>query len=312
MTSEDAVLTARSRTRRFGGLLGTRYADIAESGTGVLLVEQAAGATLHLVGRGYLLGNGQGHAVRIHGGAGRRRARPRGLPRGVTGCDVAHKLRSVRVLLVEDDIRVAAALGSALRQRGHEVSMATTAAAALDAPPVDLVLLDLGLPDRDGIEVCRELRARGDVAIIAVTARGEEQDRVIGLRCGADDYVVKPFGMAELQARIEAVMRRVTRGTPSGPTVRTGVLDVDLEGRRVTVDGREIALTRKEFELLVALARQPGRVVTREQLLAEVWRTTWRGGIHTLDVHVASLRGKLGDGGFVETVRGVGYRLRTP
>jgi DNA-binding response OmpR family regulator len=216
----------------------------------------------------------------------------------------------VRVLLVEDDARVAAALETALRQHGHEVHRAATGAAALQAAPVDLVLLDLGLPDRDGIEVCRELRARSDVAIIAVTARGEERERVLGLRSGADDYVVKPFGIAELQARIEAVMRRAMRTTQTRPEVRVGTLAVDLDARRVTVNGAEVMLTRKEFELLAALARRPGHAVTREQLLAEVWRTTWRGSLHTLEVHVASLRGKLGDGGYVQTVRGVGYRLR--
>ena len=216
----------------------------------------------------------------------------------------------MRVLLVEDDTRVAAALETALRQHGHDVTRAATAAEALAAAPVDLVLLDLGLPDRDGIEVCRELRARSDVAIIAVTARAEERERVLGLRSGADDYVVKPFGMAELQARIEAVMRRTARSGPARPNFRVGALEVDVDARRVTVSGKEITLTRKEFELLAALARRPGHAVTREQLLAEVWRTTWRGSLHTLEVHVASLRGKLGDGGFVQTVRGVGYRLR--
>jgi DNA-binding response OmpR family regulator len=215
----------------------------------------------------------------------------------------------VRILLVEDDPRVAMAMETALRQHGHEVTRASTGAEALTAAPVDLILLDLGLPDRDGIDICRELRARSDVAIIAVTARAEERERVLGLRSGADDYVVKPFGMAELQARIEAVMRRTTRATVSRPHLRSGTLEIDVDARRVTVDGNEVSLTRKEFELLAALARRPGHAVTREELLAEVWRTTWRGSLHTLEVHVASLRGKLGGGGFVQTVRGVGYRL---
>jgi DNA-binding response OmpR family regulator len=124
----------------------------------------------------------------------------------------------MRVLLVEDDVRVANALEAALRRRGCDLVRAATAAEALAAPPVDLVLLDLCLPDRDGLEVCRELRRRGDVAIIAVTARGEERDRITGLRTGADDYVVKPFGMAELQARIDAVMRRAARSATWMPT----------------------------------------------------------------------------------------------
>jgi DNA-binding response OmpR family regulator len=217
----------------------------------------------------------------------------------------------MRVLLVEDDLRVASALETALRRRGHEITRATTAAQALDAAPADLVLLDLGLPDRDGMEVCRELRRRGNVAIIAVTARGEERDRVVGLRGGADDYVVKPFGMAELQARIEAVMRRSARSAPPEPRVQVGPLTVDLDARRVDMGGSEVGLTRKEFDLLAALVRRPGATVTREQIAAEVWHTTWLGSPHTVEVHIASLRAKLGDPGLVQTVRGVGYRLRT-
>jgi DNA-binding response OmpR family regulator len=217
----------------------------------------------------------------------------------------------MRVLLVEDDMRVAGALETALRRRGYELLRVGTAAEALAAPPVDLVLLDLSLPDRDGIEVCRELRKRGAVAIIAVTARSQERDRIAGLRSGADDYVVKPFGMAELQARIDAVIRRTARSAPRQETVHIGPVTLDLDARRVTVGDAEIALTRKEYDLLAALARRPGAVVTREQLLADVWQTTWHGNPHTVEVHVASLRGKLGDPGLVQTVRGVGYRLRT-
>jgi DNA-binding response OmpR family regulator len=217
----------------------------------------------------------------------------------------------MRVLLVEDDMRVAGALETALRRRGYELLRVGTAAEALAAPPVDLVLLDLSLPDRDGIEVCRELRRRGDVAIIAVTARSQERDRIAGLRSGADDYVVKPFGMAELQARIDAVIRRTARSAPRRETVHIGPVTLDLDARRVTIGEAEISLTRKEFDLLAALARRPGAVVTREQLLADVWQTTWQGNLHTVEVHVASLRGKLGDPALVQTVRGVGYRLRT-
>lgn len=215
----------------------------------------------------------------------------------------------MRVLLVEDDIRVAAALETALRRRGYDLLYAGTAAEALAAPQVDLVLLDLGLPDRDGLEVCRELRRRGDVAIIAVTARGEERDRIAGLRTGADDYVVKPFGMAELQARIDAVMRRAARSTVRNPPVTIGPLTVDLDAHRVTVDDAEVLLTRKEYDLLAALARRAGAVVSREQLLADVWRSTWTGNLHTVEVHIASLRAKLGHPGLIRTIRGVGYRL---
>ena len=216
----------------------------------------------------------------------------------------------MRVLLVEDDVRVAGALETALRRRGYDLLRAHTAAEALAAPPVDLVLLDLGLPDGDGLEVCRELRRRGDVAIIAVTARAEERDRIAGLRIGADDYVVKPFGMAELQARIDAVMRRAARSVARQGGVTVGALSIDLDAHRVTTDGTEISLTRKEYDLLAALARRAGAVVTRDQLLADVWQTTWVGSPHTVEVHVASLRGKLGDAGLIQTVRGVGYRLR--
>jgi DNA-binding response OmpR family regulator len=216
----------------------------------------------------------------------------------------------MRVLLVEDDVRVAGALEAALRRRGYELLRAGTAAEALAAPPVDLVLLDLCLPDRDGIDVCRELRRRGEVAIIAVTARGQEHERIAGLRTGADDYVVKPFGVAELQARIEAVMRRTARSATRQEAVTIGSIVLDLDARRVSVHGTEISLTRKEYDLLAALARRPGAVVTREQLLADVWQTTWVGNPHTVEVHVASLRAKLADPGLVQTVRGVGYRLR--
>ena len=217
----------------------------------------------------------------------------------------------MRVLLVEDDAHVAAALRSALQRRGYEVVHATTAAQALDAAQVDLVLLDLGLPDADGLDVCRELRRRNEqVAIIAVTARGEQHDRVAGLLTGADDYVVKPFSLVELQARIEAVLRRTVRAAgPPSQTLLAGPIEVDLSARRVTVDGAEVALTRKEFEILVALARMPGAVVSRERLMLEAWQTTWVGR-HTVEVHVGSLRGKLGDPGLLQTVRGVGYRLR--
>ncbi|MEV2239787.1 response regulator transcription factor [Micromonospora sp. NPDC049891] len=216
----------------------------------------------------------------------------------------------MRVLLVEDDLRVSAGLASALRRRGHDVVQAVTAAEAVEADPVDLVLLDMNLPDRDGLEVCRRIRQHDEgVAIIAVTARAEEHDRVAGLRAGADDYVVKPFSMVELQARIEAVMRRTARTARPATTLRVGALRIDVDARRVRVGDREIGLSRKEFDLLVALARQAGTVVPRDRLQLEVWQTTWATR-HNLDVHVAALRGKLDDPGLVETVRGVGYRLR--
>ncbi len=216
----------------------------------------------------------------------------------------------MRILLVEDDRRVAAALSSALTRRGYQVEHAATVAAALSAAPCDLVLLDLGLPDGDGTDLCRELRRRSSrLGIIAVTARGEERDRVLGLRLGADDYVVKPFSMVELQARIDAVMRRTGRAVRAAAALQIGPLRIDVDARRVWIREREVALSRKEFDLLVALARQAGTVVPRDRLQLEVWQTTWATR-HNLDVHVAALRGKLENPQLVETVRGVGYRLR--
>ncbi len=190
-------------------------------------------------------------------------------------------------------------------RRGYQVEHAATAAAALAAAPCDLVLLDLNLPDGDGVDVCRALRERNEnLGIIAVTARGEERDRVVGLRSGADDYVVKPFSMAELQARIEALLRRATRAGVAAPQiVEFGPLRIGYPARTVLVDSQPVVLTRKEFDILASPARQPGVVVTRERILLDVWRTTWSGK-HTLEVHVASLRAKLGRPRLVQAVRG--------
>ena len=217
----------------------------------------------------------------------------------------------MRVLLVEDDVRVAAAVASGLRKRGYEVDCAGSIAEALEAAPVDIVLLDLGLPDGDGMDLCRMLRARQpEVGIIAVTARGEERDRVTGLMTGADDYVVKPFSMAELHARMAAVLRRASRSAPATQQVDIGGLTIDFTARRVLKGGTEVTLTRKEFDILAALARRPGMAVGRDRIIIEVWQTSYVGP-HVLDVHMAALRGKLGDPGLVQTVRGVGYRLST-
>jgi DNA-binding response OmpR family regulator len=216
----------------------------------------------------------------------------------------------MHLLVVEDEDAIAEPLVEGLRAEGFEVTRAATGQEALEAGAVDFVLLDLRLPDVDGFAVCRELRARSDVPIIVVTAKGEEVDRVVGLELGADDYVVKPFGLRELVARIRAVSRRAS-GRP-GPrnVLRSDGLEVDLGARRVTVDGREVQLTVKEFDLLALLAADPGVVVDRKRILREVWDTTWYGSSKTVDVHVASLRKKLGDPTLVEAVRGVGLRLR--
>ncbi|WP_433362270.1 response regulator transcription factor [Actinoplanes sp. CA-142083] len=217
----------------------------------------------------------------------------------------------MRILLVEDDRRVSAVMLSMLQRRGYDVEHAATATAALEAAPCDLVLLDLTLPDGDGVDVCRILRARNEnLGIIAVTARGEERDKITGLRVGADDYVVKPFSMAELQARIEALLRRTVRQAPAREIAEIGPLRIDHAARTVHVDDAPVTLTRKEFDVLASLARQPGVALSRERILLDVWQTTWSGK-HTLEVHVASLRAKLGRPELVETVRGVGYRLRS-
>lgn len=218
----------------------------------------------------------------------------------------------MRLLVVEDDDGIAEPLVAGLRREGFEVDRVGCGRDALAADLPDLVLLDLRLPDMDGYAVARELRTRSQVPIIMVTAKGEEVDRVIGLELGADDYVVKPFGLRELVARINAVMRRV--GAGSGPAddevTRVGRLCVDRRAHRVTLDDAEVSLTPKEFELLALLARDPGAVVDRRRILEVVWGTRWYGPTKTIDVHVSSLRHKLGDPGWVETVRGVGFRLR--
>ena len=225
----------------------------------------------------------------------------------------------MRLLLVEDDDAIAGPLVKGLGREGFEVTRVATGADALAAEPADLVLLDLGLPDIDGYEVCRRLRSESEVPIIVITARGDEVDRVVGLELGADDYVVKPFGFRELVARIRAVSRRAASrqavagdGDPEAdPVLRAGRVEVDTRTRRATVDGDEISLTRKEFDLLALLASDPGATRTRDEILEEVWDAHWYGPTKTLDVHVASLRKKLGDPTLIETVRGVGFRLGT-
>ncbi len=218
----------------------------------------------------------------------------------------------MNILIVEDEDAIADPLAAGLVREGFEVTRVATGAAALDAPAPDVVLLDLRLPDMDGYAVCRELRSRSDVAIIMVTAKGEEIDRVLGLELGADDYIVKPFGFRELVARIRAVTRRSAPKQDDRKQLRAGPLVVDLRSRRVHLDGREVELTPKEFDLLAVLTADPGAVVSRQRLLEEVWDTHWYGHTKTIDVHVASLRRKLGDPAWVETVRGVGFRLGEP
>jgi len=219
----------------------------------------------------------------------------------------------MHVLVAEDDERIAEPLVEGLRRNGFQSSWVATGEAVLEAQGIDVVLLDLGLPDMDGLDVCRQLRARSAVPILIIPARGDETDRVVGLELGADDYLVKPFGFRELLARIRAVQRRVSGVETRGhDEQRIGRLKIERRSHRVSIDGTEIALTPKEFDLLAVLAEEPGTVVSRQQLLDQVWDPHWYGPTKTIDVHVASLRKKLGDPGWIETVRGVGLRLGQP
>lgn len=218
----------------------------------------------------------------------------------------------MKILVVEDEDAIAVPLQEGLEREGFEVTRVATGQAALDARRVDLVLLDLRLPDIDGLDICRQLRARSDVPIIIVSARGEEVDRVVGLEIGADDYVVKPFGLREVVARIRAVSRRLREPSAGGDRIVIGSLVVDVAAHRVALDGEPLELTPKEFDLLALLASQPDVAVTRQRVMAEVWNTEWFGSTKALDVHVASLRRKLGDPDWIETVRGIGFRLHQP
>jgi len=219
----------------------------------------------------------------------------------------------VRLLVVEDDDAIAEPLAEGLAREGFDVTRVATGEAAITAAQdgIDMVLLDLGLPDLEGYEVCRRLRSAGPIPIIVVTARGDEVDRVVGLELGADDYLVKPFGFRELVARIRAVSRRTlgADGAESDGLQRLGRLSLDRRTRRVHVDEAEVLLAPKEFDLVALLAQDPGAVVTRQHILEEVWDPHWYGPTKTLDVHVASLRRKLGHPEWIETVRGVGLRL---
>ena len=227
---------------------------------------------------------------------------------------------SRRILFVEDEAAIFEPFSKALRRNGFEPVIARTAAEALDSAgrtEPDLVLLDLNLPDGDGSDVCRTLRQSSDVPIVMLTARGTEMDRVLGLELGADDYVVKPFSSRELISRIRAVLRRARSDSqaPAEPIV-VGPLRIDPGARSVTLSGEPVKLARREFDLLAELARNAGQVVTREDLMGRVWDVNWFGSTKTLDVHIRTLRRKLGDDSanprFIETLRGVGFRLLTP
>ncbi|CAM5637334.1 MULTISPECIES: response regulator transcription factor [Streptomyces] len=213
-----------------------------------------------------------------------------------------------RVLVVENNAAEAEALVRALKRHGHEVDSVTSGGAALQSyADADLVLIDLELPDLDGLEVCRGIRSTCDVPVIAVTARGSELDRVLGLQAGADDYLVKPYGFRELMARMEAVMRRVRTPEPAERVVNHGPLRIDAGSREVTLHGRPVDVTRKEFDLLYMLASNPDTVIPRKRLIHQIWGDSW--SRRTVDTHVSSLRNKLGGSGWIVTVRGVGFRF---
>ncbi|MEU2424949.1 response regulator transcription factor [Streptomyces sp. NPDC007851] len=234
----------------------------------------------------------------------------------------------MRVLLIEDDDRVAGPLVEGLCRFGFTVEHARTGADGLAAPEAAMVLLDLGLPDMDGLDVCRALRARSSVPIIMITARDDEVDRVLGLELGADDYVSKPFGVRELVARIRAVTRRARPAAPSprcqeGPSAavappgtagvqRIGPLTIDRRTRQVHLHRSPVALAPKEFDLLTCLAEDPGAVCSRRQILDTAWEPHFFGPTKTLDVHIAALRRKLGDSAWIENIRGIGFRLVPP
>lgn len=223
------------------------------------------------------------------------------------------------ILLVEDDPAIRRELVRVLRDRGHAVATATTGMEglrlAVEEPP-EAVLLDLGLPDVDGGTVLTMLRAVSDVPVIVVTARDGDAELVRALDAGADDYLVKPFSVEHLDARLRAVLRRAAAriGTP-GP-LRVGGLEIDGAARVATLDGRDLALSRKEFDVLHLLAERAGQVVSKRELLAEVWQQAWGGGERTVEVHLSWLRRKLGETAqfprYLHSVRGVGVRLAPP
>lgn len=224
-----------------------------------------------------------------------------------------------RVLLVEDDQAIRRSLIKALEDEGHAVASCATGMDALQtaiSTDPEVVLLDLGLPDVDGLVVLNMLRGATDVPVIVITARDDDATIVAALDAGADDYVVKPFGFDHVAARIRAILRRGGAGAPGDPPLRIGGLVIDPRARRVSLDGAEVTLTRKEFDLLLSLASRRGEVVTKRTLLSEVWQQAYGGGDRTVDVHLSWLRRKLGETAaeprYLHTVRGVGVRLAAP
>jgi two-component system, OmpR family, response regulator RegX3 len=231
---------------------------------------------------------------------------------------MSHQRRTI--LVVEDEESITIPLAEALDRDGFNAEVVHTVEDALGRGRTlrpDLVLLDIGLPDGSGLDVCRELRSSSNVPIIILSARGEEADRVVGLELGADDYVVKPFSAREVIARIRAVLRRASAptGAADGP-IEVGEVRLDPAKRTASLDGEPLELARKEFDLLALLMQEAGTVVSRERLIDEVWDVNWFGSTKTLDVHVSALRKKLADDAadsrYIHTVRGVGFRFASP
>lgn len=223
----------------------------------------------------------------------------------------------MRILLVEDDPSVAASVIDGLVNASMDVEHVSTGSEAVAKAlyeSFDLILLDLGLPDMNGQDVCRSVREKSKTPIIILSAKSEEIDRVLALEFGADDYMVKPFGMRELIARIRAVARRANPSDsfPKVATQEIGSLSIDRRSQKVFVDGQDVYLTSKEFDLLAYLATDPGAVYRRNDIMSEVWDTNWYGTTKTVDAHVAALRKKLGNQHWIEAVRGVGFRLGIP
>jgi DNA-binding response OmpR family regulator len=221
----------------------------------------------------------------------------------------------LKILIVDDEPDVRALVRSSLSLAQQslipiEAADGDEALAMIYSQRPDLVVLDLALPRRDGFSVLEQVREKTDLPIIVLTARGLEEDKLRGLRLGADDYLTKPFSPRELVARVRAVLRRAEPAPPEGPVLEVGELRVDLQRRRATLAGSVLVLRTLEFELLAELTRNPGHVVTRDRLLDRVWGVSFAGGTRTVDVHVAQLRKKLGRPGLIQTVRGVGYRLQ--
>ncbi|MEQ6901665.1 response regulator transcription factor [Nocardioides sp. YIM 152588] len=225
----------------------------------------------------------------------------------------------VHLLLVEDDEAIRRSLARGLTDQGATVAAVGSAVEAIQALPTerpDVVVLDLGLPDLDGADVLALIRAQGDLPVVVATARDDDREVVRLLDAGADDYLIKPFSAAQAMARVRAVLRRTARAQPEEQRVVVGGLTIDAVSRTASLDGRDLDLNRKEFDLLLALASRTGQVISKRQLLAEVWQQPWGGADRTVDVHLSWLRRKLGESAaeprYLHSVRGVGVKLVAP